>query len=87
MPATMVRLWVGGIRLGSGLMRALLGGLPATRRDGEWQASNLPQAGVAVLLWAYRPTLNQQADAGRLDSQRVTIPYPWPPVVVLDPVH
>ena len=72
---------IGGHHLSGLALAAATGGAARTDEQGYWATRALPPGPVEVVAWAL-PSRGVAA-AGMLDSQAVTVPFPWPQIVDL----
>lgn len=82
-PFARLRIWIDGQPVGPALAYRALGAHLYFDHQGFWRAFGLPAAPLEVVSW--EAEVAEQGRAGAFDSQRQTIPYPWPPEVVLQP--
>ena len=79
--ATLVTLWISGMRLTGAAAGFATWSIPATSPDGSWIGRNLPAAPTALLI-TRAPLRNSS-----LDALAQPVPYPWPALVTRSPVE
>jgi hypothetical protein len=83
-PRTRIALWIDGVRVSGPAVTFLTWSSEASDAEGWWWAKNLPAQPLRVLAWQRAPV--QEIVAGLRDASAITIPYPWPPAVTLQPL-
>jgi hypothetical protein len=83
-PRTRIALWIDGVRVSGPAVTFLTWSSEASDAEGWWWAKNLPAQPLRVLAWQRAPV--QEIVAGLRDASAITIPYPWPAAVTLQPL-
>jgi hypothetical protein len=76
-----VALWIDGARFSGQQLQWAFNAQPADR-NGSVTLQGLPPRPVAVLFWSPNQRTAGLAETGAFDSQRTTVAFPWPAVVI-----
>lgn len=82
-PRTRIALWIDGVRVTGPAVTFLTWSSEVSDAEGNWSAKNLPPQPLRLLAWQRTPEL--EIATGLRDANAMTIPYPWPSIVTLQP--